>query len=52
MADQEPQGAAGSDDVSIEGPPDLDEGVLVAADQSRAWGSMDLPGMDGADGDE
>jgi len=52
VADEPSQTVTGWEDAAIEPPPDLEEPALAGSDRLLAWSSMDLPGMDTADGNE
>jgi hypothetical protein len=52
VADEPSPDHAGEKDVPSDAPPDTDAPPGGDADKALAWSSMDLPGMDPADGNE
>jgi hypothetical protein len=52
VADEPSPDHAGEKDVPSDAPPGTDAPPGGDADKALAWSSMDLPGMDPADGNE
>ena len=52
MPDEPSPGGAGEEEVPSDASPDTDAPPGGDADEAVAWSSMDLPGMDPADGNE